>query len=76
MNASNTTLSSGSAVYNDVNWSISFSEIVYFGTGFVLGCIFMFFVVFLRAKCERSKKDESKDESNEEQHQESSGHML
>ena len=64
MNTSNTTLSSDSAVFDDdrFQWTVSLSEIVYFGSGFVLGCIFMFLILFLRAKCKRSKKDESDEE--------------
>jgi len=71
MNTSNTTLSSDSAVFGDdrFNWTVSLSEIVYFGSGFVLGCIFMFLILFLRAKCKRSHEKE-------EEQEEGSGHML
>lgn len=71
MNASNTTsLSSGSTVVsvtNPLNWSMSFGEMIYFGLGFGLGCIFAFLVFLLRAKCKNSPK---------KQKEEDSGHML
>ena len=73
MNASNaTSLSSGSDVfgYDRWNWHVSLKDTVYFSSGFVLGCIFMFFVFFLRAKCRKSH------EKREEEEEEDSGHML
>lgn len=82
MNASNASsvLSSGPAVVagaNRWNWTVSLAEIIYFGSGFILGSILTLAMLFVRSQCKHSnKKKEEKEEEDDDDNENSTGQML
>lgn len=80
MNASNASsaLSSGSSAAgtNRWNWTVSLSEIIYFGSGLILGSIFTLAMLFLRAQCKHSDKKKEEEDDDNNDNESSTGQML